>query len=91
MAIILLLAVSLIYGLYYLAIEVLLESGWQSHWMNSTRFLIGGLTLALVAVACRQGPELVRLHRQELPPSPLGFLGRCGDGDSAADTRAAVR
>lgn len=63
----LLLSVSLIWGFYYLGIDTLLDSGWQAHWMNAIRFLLGGAILTLLALARRQKRELIELHRRSFP------------------------
>lgn len=42
--------VVLIWGFYYLAIDLLLSSGWDPYLLNALRFTVGGLLLLAVAV-----------------------------------------
>lgn len=60
----LLTAVVLIWGFYYLAIDLLLESGWDPYLMNAIRFTLGGLLLGLVAVRSRGSAPMLELQKQ---------------------------
>lgn len=58
-----LLTISLVWGLYYLAVDLLLASGWNNEWMNALRFLLGGSVLILFLLLRGRSKELYALQK----------------------------
>jgi drug/metabolite transporter (DMT)-like permease len=75
-----LLLISLVWGLYYLIVELLLVSGWSNEWMNAIRFLLGGSVLIAITLLTGKKDDLLSLQKnyfkEILVVSWLGiFLG----------------
>ncbi len=56
--------ITLIWGFYYLGIDLLLKSGWDPHFLNGLRFLSGGLILLAIALALGKKEKIVQIQKE---------------------------
>lgn len=60
-----LISISLIWGFYYLGVEISLESGWNAQFMNAVRFILGAAMFLPVLYVSRNIQDTIDLQKRK--------------------------